>query len=117
MKKFTTLLVAGAMIVSLAACGGKSDAEKAVSKAEAKVETTMKKADAKAKEMGTVKYSKADFMKACEMGMTEAQCNCYVDFYASIGLKVEDLGDQAKVTKAVTGLKPEQAMEMAKCMQ
>lgn len=62
-------------------------------------------------------YSKADFMKSCELSMTEAQCGCFVDFYKSIGLEIKELGDQAKVQAAVTNMKPEKAMEMSKCMQ
>ena len=62
-------------------------------------------------------YSKADFMKSCELSMTDAQCGCFVDFYKSIGLKVTELGDQAKVQAAVKKMKPEQAMEMSKCMK
>lgn len=78
---------------------------------------TTKAVEKAAKTAKVTGYSKADFMKSCEVSMTEAQCGCFVDFYKSIGLKVTELGDQAKVQAAVTKMKPEQAMEMQKCMQ
>lgn len=85
----------------------------------AKVEKTVttKAAERTADAPKVTAYSKKDFMKACEMSMTEAQCGCFVDFYKSIGLEVTELGDQAKIQAAVTNMKPEQAMEMQKCMQ
>ena len=78
---------------------------------------TTKAVEKAAKTTKVTGYSKADFMKSCEISMTKAQCGCFVDFYKSIGLKVTELGDQAKVQAAVTKMKPEQAMEMQKCMQ
>jgi hypothetical protein len=122
MTKYLTMTIAGLAILSLTACGGKkTDAEKAMDKAEAKteqtIETTKDAATEAANDMTNKAYTKADFMKACEVNLTSAQCDCYVDFYASIGLDVKDLGDQEKVTQAVQGLKPDEAMKMAKCVQ
>lgn len=112
MKKILMMAVTGLAVVSLAACGAKDDVSAAAGTAKAKVEST-----AAAGKKAVAGYSKADFMKACETSMTAAQCNCYVDFYKSIGLKVKDLGDQEKVTAAMTSLKPADAMKAAKCMQ
>lgn len=100
MKKFMVMTVMSVAALGLAACGGKDDGAKAA------VDNNVVEG-----------YTKADFMEACKAGMTETQCNCYVDFYGSIGLEVTDLGDQAKVQAAVTSLKPEQTMKMMECMQ
>jgi len=61
-------------------------------------------------------YTKAQYMEACEVAMTTAQCECYVDFYKSIGLKVTELGDAKKVQEAVIKMDPSKAADMAKCM-
>lgn len=102
----------GLTAVSLVACGAKDDASKLTDKAKTKVKTT-----ADAGKNAVKGYSKADFMKACETSMTTVQCDCYVDFYKSIGLEVKDLGDQAKVASAMQSLKPKDAMKVAKCVQ
>lgn len=61
-------------------------------------------------------FTKAEYMKACQQAMTETQCNCFVDFYDSIGLKVTELGDSAKIQAKMASLSPEKAAEAAKCM-
>ena len=110
MKKIITASLLTFTTLSLMACSGGDKTVEETSK-----EAT--KAVASKVTNHAASYSKADFMKACETGMTAAQCDCFVDFYKSIGLEVSDLGDQAKVTAAVTGLKPEETMKMAQCMQ
>jgi len=49
--------------------------------------------------------------------MTETQCNCFVDFYQGIGLKVTQLGDSAAVQAAMKDLTPAQMTEMSTCMK
>lgn len=112
MKKIITLAAMGLAVISLAACGGKDDAGAKTDKSKGKIEATVS-----GNKSTTKGYSKADFMKACEVSLTAAQCGCYVDFYKSIGISVSDLGNQEKITAAMTGLKPEQAMKVAKCVQ
>ena len=109
MNKFLKITAVSLAVIALSACGGGDkdggESGKASTKAPAATSSS------------AGKYSKADFMKACTTSMTEAQCNCYVDFYKSIGLQVTDLGDSDKVQAAMKGLKPEQAMKVAKCVQ
>ncbi|MGB0908100.1 MAG: hypothetical protein ACPGVT_11450 [Maricaulaceae bacterium] len=106
MKKLILLTVMGVSAFSLAACGGEDKGDAKVD-APAKVEASV---------VGD-SYTKADYMQACKTAMTETQCECYVDFYASIGLDITELGDTDKVTAAVTNLKPEQTMKMMECVQ
>ena len=112
MNKILMIAVTGLTVISLAACGAKDDIGAAAGSSKAKAKST-----AAAGKKVVAGYSKADFMQACETSMTAAQCSCYVDFYKSIGIKVTDLGDQEKITAAMTSLKPEDAMKAAKCMQ
>lgn len=110
------MLITALAVVTLAMTGCKAKTADSDTAAVETTETT-KAVEKAAKTAKVTGYSKADFMKACEISMTEAQCGCFVDFYKSIGLEVTELGDQAKIQAAVTKMKPEQAMEMQKCMQ
>ncbi len=108
MNKFLKITAVGIAVIALAACGG-GDKGDSGSSGKAAAETSSASS--------TSGYSKADFMKACTTSMTETQCNCYVDFYQSIGLDISDLGDSDKVQAAMKDLKPKQAMKVAKCVQ
>lgn len=113
MKKLMLITAMSVSLLAIGGCKGKKaetpvTTEKAVERV---VESTQVTPD-------VVKgYTKADYMKACQQAMTETQCECYVDFYKSLGVEVTDLGDAAKVQAAVTNMKPEKAMEMQKCMK
>ena len=113
MNKLFKITAVSLAVIALAACGGGDKSGDDTSGGESG-KTTVETSGATS---SSGKYSKADFMKACTTSMTETQCNCYVDFYKSIGLKVTELGDAEKVQSAMKGLKPEQAMAVAKCVQ
>ena len=107
MNKFLKITAISFAVIALAACGGGDKGDGASGKAAAETSSASSNSG----------YSKADFMKACTTSMTETQCDCYVDFYQSIGLNISDLGDSDKVQAAMKNLKPKQAMKVAKCVQ
>lgn len=113
MTKTLLITALGASVLLLAGCKKKPDVK--VTKTET---VTIAPADTAVADTteNVTGFTKAQYMTACQQAMTETQCECYVDFYKSIGLKVTDLGDSAKVTAAVTK-NADKAAEMAKCMQ
>jgi|GEM_PF-2473509 len=109
MSKKLILTALGASILLLAGCKAKPDAGTPASDS-VTVTTDVSGGDASG-------FTKAQYMDACQKSMTETQCNCFVDFYQGIGLKVTQLGDSAVVQAAMKNLTPAQMTEMSTCME
>jgi len=107
MSKTLIITALGASVLLLAGCKKKPVVE--VTDTEA---VTITPANAGETVTG---FTKEQYMTACQQAMTEAQCECYIDFYKTIGLDVTELGDSAKVQAAVAK-NADKAAEMAKCM-